>query len=59
MRIFKKKQQYSEMKQHVKNWSEEVYKVIHIDKSGLNGQVSYKLDGLNKLYLRNEILLVE
>ena len=59
VRVFKKKQKYSEMKEHVKNWSDEVYRVIHIDKSGLNGQVSYKLEGLNKLYFRNEILLVE
>ena len=30
VRVFKKKQKYSEMKQHVKNWSEHVYKVIGI-----------------------------
>ena len=59
VRIFKKKQKYSDMKQHVKNWGESTYKVIGIDRSGLNGQTTYKLDGLTKLFLRNEILLVE
>ena len=33
VRIFKKKQKYSEMKQHVKNWSDAKYKVVEIDKS--------------------------
>jgi len=59
VRIFKKKQKYSEMKEHVKNWSDAIYKVIDIDRSGLNGQVSYKLEGLPKLYFRNELLLIE
>ena len=57
--FFKKKQKYSEMKEHVKNWSEATYPVIEIDRSGINGQVSYKLEGLTKLYLINELLLVE
>ena len=52
--IFKKKQKYSEMKQHVKNWAEATYKVIGIDQSGLNGQTTYKLEGLSKPFLRNE-----
>ena len=47
------------MKEHVKNWIGKAYEVIGIDQSGLNGQVSYKFDGLAKLYLRNELLLVE
>ena len=38
-----KKQKYSEMKEHVKNWSEATYKVIGIDKAALNGQTTYKL----------------
>ena len=38
----------SGMKEHVKNWTYATYKVIGIDKSGLNGQVSYKLEGLTK-----------
>ena len=59
MRVFKKKQKYTEMKEHVKNWTEQTYKVIYIDKSGLNGQVSFKLEGLNKSYFRNELLLVD
>ena len=36
------------MKEHVKNWSEATYKVIGINKSGLNGQTTYKLEWLNK-----------
>ena len=47
------------MKEHVKNWTDKTYEVIEIDRSGINGQASYKLDGLTKLYLRNELLLVE
>ena len=58
-RIFKKKQKYSELKEHVNKLSEAIYKVIEINRSGINGQVSYKSDGLTKLYLRNELLLVE
>ena len=42
------KGKYSEMKEHVKNWTDAKYKVIGLDKSGLNGQVSYKLEGLTK-----------
>ena len=47
------------MKQHVINSTDTLYKVVGTDKSGLNGQVSYKLEGLNKPFLRNELLLVE
>ena len=47
------------MKQHVKHWTDTLYKVVGADKSGLNGQVSYKLEGLNTPFLRNELLLVE
>jgi len=56
VKVFKKKQKYSEMKEHVKNWTDKTYEVLGIDQSGLNGQVSYKLDGLAKLYLRNELV---
>ena len=59
MRVFQKKQKHTEMKEHVKNWTEQTYKVIYIDKSGLNGQVSFKLEGLNKSHFRNELLLVD
>jgi len=41
---FKKEQKHSEMKEHVKNWTDKTYEVIEIDRSGINGQVSYKLD---------------
>ena len=51
--------EYSEMKENVKIWTDKTYKVIEIDRSGINGRVSYKLDGLSNLYLRNELLLVE
>ena len=59
VRVFKKKHTYTEMKEHVTNWTEQTYKVIYIDKSGLNGQVSFKLEGLNKSHFRNELLLVD
>ena len=58
VRVFKKKHKYNEMKQHVKNWSEATYKVIGIDKAGLNGQTTYKLEGVPKTYLRHDIFLV-
>jgi len=47
------------MKEHVKSWTDKTYQVIEIDRFGTNGQVSYKLNGVSKLYLRNELLLVE
>ena len=47
------------MKEHVKNWTDKTYEVIEIDRSGINGQVNYKLDGLSKSFFRNELLLVE
>ena len=53
------KGEYSEMKQHVKHWTDKTYEVIEIDRSGINGQVSYKLDGATKLFLRHELLLIE
>ena len=57
--FFKKKEKYSEMKVHVKNWKDKTYEVIEIHENGINGQVDSKLDGLTKLYLRNGLLLVE
>ena len=45
------------MKEHVKNWSEATYKVIGIDKAALNRQTTYKLEGLNKPFLRNDKLM--
>ena len=47
------------MKEHITNWSEATYKVIEINRSGLNGQTTYKLEGITKPFLRNELLLVE
>ena len=57
--FFKKKQTYSEMKEHIKNWNDNTYEVIEIDRSGINRQVSYKSDGLTKSCFRNELLLRE
>ena len=45
------------MKEHVKNWTDKTYEGIETNRSGINLQASYKLDGLAKLHLRN--LLVE
>ena len=60
-KIFKT-QKYSELKQHVKKWTEKTYKtykVVGIDRSGINGQTTYKLEGLSKALLRHASLLVE
>ena len=46
------------MKEHVKNWSEATYKVIGIDKAALNGQTTYKLEGVPKLYPRHEFFFI-
>ena len=47
------------MKEHAKIWNDKTYEVREIEQSVINGQVSCKSDGLTKLYLRNELLLVE
>ena len=47
------------MTEHVKNWSEATYKVVGIDRAALDGQTTYKLEGMPKVYLRHEIFLVE
>ena len=59
MRNFKRTGKYSEMKEHVKNWTDATYEVLGIDQSGLNGKTTYKLEGLSKSYFRNELVLVE
>ena len=58
-RILKKKQKHSELKEHVKNWSDKTYEVVGKHQPGLNGQTTYKLEGFSKGYFRNELLLVE
>ena len=58
-RIFEKEQKYNEMKGQIKNWTDATYEGIEIYRSGINGQVSCKLDGLSKSFFRNELLLVE
>ena len=47
------------MKEHVKNWTDATYKLIGMNKSGLDGQTTYKLEGLSKGYFKNDLLLVE
>ena len=42
------KGKYSEMKGHVKNWTDKTYNVVGIDKPGLNGQTTYTFEGLSK-----------
>ena len=59
VRILKKKGKYSEMKVHVKIWTDKTYRVVGIDKSGLNGQTTYTLEGLSKGYFRHKLLLGE
>ena len=58
-RIFWEKPKYSDMKEHVKNWSDKTCEVVGIDKSGLNGQTIYKFEGLNKPFLESKLLAVE
>ena len=59
VRICKKEGKCNEMKEHIKNWTHATYEVVGIDKSGLKGKTTYKLEGLPKGYLKNELLLVE
>ena len=54
VRIYKKKDKFH--KERVSNWSPNKYKVIDIQES--MGQQFYKLEGLNKVRLRSEVLLV-
>ena len=45
------------MKRHVTKWTDTICKVMSTYKSDLNGQVGYKLEGLNKRFFRNELLV--
>ena len=54
-----RKTKHSELKQHVTNWTDKTYEVVGIDRSGINGQTTYKLEGLNQTFSRNELLVVE
>ena len=47
------------MKEHITNWTDATCEVVGIDKSGLNGQTTCKLEGWSKGYFRNELLWVE
>lgn len=55
VRILKKKDKYSKMKEHVSNWSEEKYKITDMP---IHHDVKYfKLDKYHKLVRRHEIKL--
>ena len=47
------------MNERLKNWSDKTYEVVGKDQAGLNGQTTYKSEGLSKGYFRNELLLHE
>ena len=53
VRIYTKKKQFD--KERVAVWSDYKYKVIRIDQS--HGQSFYHVEGLDRPYLRHEILL--
>lgn len=55
VKIFKKKE-LKFKKERWPNFSNNIYKIVGVEKS--LGQTLYKLDGLNKLYLRSELLKV-
>ena len=55
--IHKKKGNYTDRKEYVTKWSKESYKVKEI-KYDMMGNRTYKLEGLQKPYLRHELLLV-
>ena len=53
----KKKGNYTDRKEYNSKWSEKAYKVEDI-KYDMMGNRTYKLEGLQKPYLRHELLLV-
>ena len=53
----KKKGNYTDRKEYNSKWSKESYKVKDI-KYDMMGNRTYKLEGLQKPYLRHELLLV-
>ena len=53
----KKKDNYINRKETASRWSEKTYKVESI-KLDIMGNRTYKLEGLTKLYLRHELLLI-
>jgi hypothetical protein len=57
VRICKKKQTCSEIKEHAKNWNGKTYEIVGKDQSGLNRQTTYTVRGLSKGYFRNELLV--
>ena len=40
------------MKEHIKSWTDATYEVVGIDKSGFNGQATYKLEGLSRGFFK-------
>ena len=55
VKVFKKAGKYGEAKESKSRWSDESYKVLHINK-GIN--TYYMLEGKSKEYLRHELLLI-
>ena len=55
VRVFKKKDKLD--KERISNWSTEKYKVTDIQES--MGQKFYKLEGRDKVVMRNELLLID
>ena len=53
----KQRGNYTDRKEYVSKWSKEKYKVVTI-KYDMMGNKTYKLEGLQKPYLRHELLLV-
>ena len=57
VKYFHKKGNYTDRKEYNSKWSKESYKVKEI-KYDMIGSRTYKLEGLQKPYLRHELLLV-
>ena len=53
----KKKRNYTERKEYNSKWSNQSYKIVKIEYDDV-GNRTFKLEGLNKPYLRHEILKV-
>ena len=53
----KKKDRYTERKEYNSKWSNQSYKIVKIEYDDV-GNRTFKLEGLNKPYLRHEILIV-
>ena len=54
----KKRGNYTDRKEYVSRWSNNLFKVEKIEYD-IMGNKTYKLEGLTKPYLRHEVLLVD